>query len=153
MVSVVRASARRWPRRLSAVAFAGLLAGCSTSFLRPTATPSGEDAPVTLRDLQIDNTDGHRAVLLRLSRVPTAVRHSSSSNPAQITVQAWGPVGDGDLTERELPQTDDEISQVRVSRKSGTLTVVLDLRGNQPPPYSVHEMADWIMVRLGGPQS
>jgi hypothetical protein len=153
MTAVVRVSAPRWPLAFAALASVVVFAGCSASILRPTAAPTGEDAPVTLRDLQIDNTDGHRTVLLRLSRVPTAVRHSSSRNPAEITVEAWGPLGDGDFPERNLPQSDDQIRSVRVSRNKGTLTVVLDLQGNQPPPYSVHEMADWIMIRLGGPQS
>jgi len=129
-----------------------LVTGCNTSFLRPTPSPSGDEAAVTLRDLQIENADGHRAVLLRLSRVPTAVRHSSSNNPAQITVQAWGPMGEGDLPERGLPQVDDQITQVRVSRRAGNLQVVLDLQGDEVPPYSVHEMADWIMIRFGNGQ-
>jgi hypothetical protein len=153
MRELVSTSARTPLRRSAVAALVLVLAGCSTSFLRPTAAPTGEEAAVTLRDLQIENVDGHRAVFLRLSRVPTMVRHSSSSNPAQITVQAWGPVGEGDLSERDLPQTDSEITQVRVSRRDGSLSVVLDLQGEDPPPYTVHEMADWIMIRLGQPRS
>jgi hypothetical protein len=153
MNEVVRPPARARAVRSAVVVCALLLSGCSTSFLKPTPTPGGDEAPVTLRDLQIENADGHRAVLLRLSRVPSSVRHSSSSNPAQITVQAWGPVGEGDLAERDLPQVDDEITQVRVSRRAGGLSVVLDLKGDQPPSYTVHEMADWIMIRFGTPQS
>jgi hypothetical protein len=131
-----------------AVLFMGLVAGCSASLGRPTAAPTGDQAPVTLRNLQIETLDGHRAVLLRLSRVPTMVRHSSSSDPARITIQAWGPLGDQDLEERNLAQIDPQITQVRVSRRAGGLNVVFDLQGDKPPPYTVHEMADWIMVRF-----
>ena len=92
------------------------------------------------------------AVLLRLSRPPTLIRHSSSKNPAQITVQAWGPAGE-DLPERALPQFDAQITQVRVWRKEGALNIVLDLQGNDPPEYTVHEMADWIMIRFNASQS
>lgn len=127
--------------------------GCSQRMTAPTAAPTGDEAPVALRNFEVANVDGHRAVLLRLSRLPTLVRHSSSSNPARITVQAWGPPGDSDLPERDLPQMDAQIADVRVSRTSGALNVVIDLKAEEPPIYSVHEMADWIMIRLPGPAS
>ena len=118
--------------------------------MRSTApAASGDEAAVELRNLQIETVDGHRAVLLRLSRQPTLVQHSSSGHPAEIDVRAWGPVGDGDLPERTLPQVDAKISQVRVSRKRGALLVVIDLNSEEPPGYSVVQMADWIMIRLG----
>lgn len=117
----------------------------------PTAAPSGDQAPVTLRNLQVTTVEGHRAVLLRLSRVPTLVRHSSERRPARITVQAWGPIGEGDLPERSMPQIDAQVTQVRVSRHDGGLNVTLDLNGDEPPEYSVHEMADWIMIRFATP--
>jgi hypothetical protein len=129
------------------------LAGCMGRLAAPTAAPTGSEAPVALRHFQVADIGGHRAVLLRLSRRPTQVRHSSSSHPAQITIQAWGPAGDADLPERNLPQSDPRISDVRVSRKEGGLRVVLDLQGEEPPPYSVHEMADWIMIRFVGAPS
>jgi hypothetical protein len=124
-----------------------LIAGCAER-MRSAAT-GGEESAVALRNLEIESVDGHRAVLLRLSRLPTLVQHTSSNHPAEISVKAWGPVGEGDLAERTLPQVDPEISQVRVSRKRGALLVVIELNGEEPPPYSVHEMADWIMIRLG----
>lgn len=130
-----------------------LLFGCAGRVTAPTATPSGDQAPVALRNLQMATIDGHRALLLRLSRLPTQVRYSDSRRPAQIIVQAWGPIGDEDLAERTLPQIDPLISQVRVSRSKGGLRVVLDLQGDEPPPFSVHEMADWIMIRFAVPQS
>jgi hypothetical protein len=127
-------------------------AGCGPELAAPTASPTGNEAPVALRNLQVTTVDGHRAVLLRLSRLPTMVRQSSGKDPPRIVIQAWGPAGDGDLPERTLPQVDAQISDVRVSRRAGALSVVLVFKGVEPPPYSVHEMADWIMVRLGVPQ-
>ena len=119
----------------------------------PTAAPSGDQAPVALRNFEITNADGHRAVLLHLSRLPTLVRQSSSSRPGRITLELWGPPGDADLPERDLPQLDALVDNVRVSRKSGALTVVLEFKGEEPPAYTVHEMADWIMVRFSGQAS
>ncbi|MBI3786036.1 MAG: hypothetical protein HY270_21815 [Deltaproteobacteria bacterium] len=129
------------------------VAGCSLNLGRPTESPTGDQAPVNLRSLQIQNVDGHRAVLLRLSRLPTLVRHSYAGKPGRISVEAWGPTGASDLPERSLDQTDDEISGVRVSRSQGALRIILDFRADNPPQYTVHEMADWIMVRLGTPNS
>lgn len=124
-----------------------MVAACAQKLGMPSAAPTGDQAPVTLRNIQVANLDGHRAVLLRLSRLPTLVRHSNSRRPAQIIVQAWGPIGE-DLPERTLPPLDAQISRVRVSRREGALTVILDLQGDDPPPYSVQEMADWIMIRF-----
>ncbi len=135
---------------LAALVLPLLVLGCSERMRAPTASPSGEEAPVALRNFEVTAVDGHRAVLLRLSRLPTLVRQSSSSRPARITVQAWGPPGDADLPERVLPQNDPGIANVRVYRKSGALTVVIELKGEEPPDYTVHEMADWIMIRFPG---
>ena len=118
----------------------------------PTATPTGNEAPVALRSLEVTSVEGHRALLLRLSRLPSTVRQSSASNPGRIIIEAWGPAGDGDLPERTLPQVDPEISDVRVSRDGGALQIIVDFKDIEPPPYSVHEMADWIMVRFGALQ-
>lgn len=134
---------------LAVVALAAVLSGCPQNLGRPTASPTGDEAPVNLRQLQILQTnDGHRAVLLRLSRLPTLVRHSAENDPARIHIEAWGPTGEGDLSERELEQIDESISAVRVSRKDGALRVSVDFRSSPPPAYTVHEMADWIMIRL-----
>ncbi len=124
-----------------------LMSACS-QLAAPTAAPVGDEAPVNLRDLQVATSNGHRAILLQLTRLPTLVRYSSSSDPARITVQAWGPEGDTDLPERVLPQSDTVVRQVMVSRTGGELRVVIELNQQQPPPHRVHEMADWIMVRF-----
>jgi hypothetical protein len=153
MNSLTKKGAERAAARLGALLFPLLLFGCSQRMVGPTAAPSGDQAPVALRNFEVTSADGHRAVLLRLSRQPTQIRQSSSSRPARITLQAWGPPGDSDLPERDLPQTDPQITDVRVSRKSGALTVVIELNSEKPPEYTVHQMADWIMIRFSGSAS
>jgi hypothetical protein len=134
-------------RALSVLLLLVLASACSRKLTHPSATPVGDQAPVTLRNIQVANIAGHRAVLLRLSRVPTLVRHTKARGPARILVEAWGPTGE-DIAEKTLPALDMQISQVRVSRHEGALSIILDLAGDEPPPYTVHEMADWIMVRF-----
>lgn len=148
MNPATRKVARSAAARLGLLLVPLLVFGCSERMSSPTAMPSGDQAPVVLRNFEVSVVDGHRAILLRLSRLPTQVRESSSKNPARITVEAWGPPGDSDLPERELPQTDPFIESVRVSRKRGGLNVVIDFKGNEPPAYTVHAMADWIMIRF-----
>lgn len=147
----MKASLSKYSRLALVVAGLLVLGGCGLRPLMPTSTPVGDQAPVGLRSLQATSEGGHHALLLRLTRLPTMVRHASSEEPAQITIQAWGPAGGGDLPERALPQDDPYVRQVRVSREDGMLRIVLDLRSDVPPPHMVHEMADWIMVRFGAP--
>lgn len=153
MNTLMRKAVRRASAGLGALLLPLLVLGCAHRMVAQTASPTGDQAPVALRNLEISTADGHRAVLLRLSRLPTMVRQTSSNRPARITVQAWGPPGDTDLPERDLPQIDSQISDVRVSRTSGALNVVIELKGDEPPPYTMHQMADWIMIRFPGPAS
>lgn len=114
----------------------------------PPTVAAGDHTPVALRNLQVTTVDGHRAVLLRLSRLPVQVRQSSGKNPGRIVLQAMGPAGEGDLSERDLAQVDPLLNNVRVSRRQGALEVVLEFKTEEPPAFTVHEMGDWIMVRL-----
>lgn len=123
---------------------------CAQRGAAPSPAPVGADAPLDVRYIQVATVEGHRAVLVRLTHVPSMVRDSSSQNPAEILVHAWGPSGGFDMPERSFPQSDAYLPEVRVSRKGGELRIVLQLAGNVPPQYTVHEMADWIMVRLIG---
>lgn len=150
---MVRAQRRSAPERrgwLAAVALSALLSGCGAAIWSPTPAAVGVDEAITLRDVQVEAAGGHRAVLLRLSQTPSQVRYGETRNPASITIEAWGPRGDFDLPERTLPQADALVSQVRVSRDEGCLRVKIDLQSATLPPYSVHEMADWVMVRIQG---
>ena len=82
-----------------------LTSGCASQASRPSALPSGDNTPVTLRDLQITQSEGHRAVFIRLSRLPTLIQHSNSGDPARIMIIAWGPTGGEDLGERGAQST------------------------------------------------
>jgi hypothetical protein len=124
--------------------------GCAQRAAAPSPAPVGANAPLDVRYIQVATVEGHRAVLVRLTQVPSMVRASSSRNPAEILVHAWGPMGDFDMPERNFPQPDAYLPEIRVSRKGGELRIALQLAGDVPPQYTVHEMADWIMVRLIG---
>src|SRR5262249_29166183 len=101
------------PAVLALMLVVASFAGCSVMQSPPTPDPSGNNTPVTLRVFQVQSVNGHRAVLLRLSRIPSLVRDSSSRHPGSITVEAWGPIGDRNLPEKTLPQSDALITAVR----------------------------------------
>lgn len=141
------------------VAVGAILAGCSSK--APLGNALGEEEssalaslsiPLDLREFEVVNADGHRGVFLKLSRLPDAVEHSSQDDPPRIVLDIQGPTG-GNAPEENFPGQDNVISHVRVERLPGILRVVLDFRGEDLPSYSVHPMADWIMIRLGSSHS
>ncbi len=90
---------------------------------------------------------GYRGVFLRLSRFPEGISYSDQDSPARIVIDIQGPTGI-ELPEEVFPGRDSLVSKVRVTRSLGNLRVVLDLAADEPPEYSVHRMADWVMVRM-----
>ncbi|MCK6555639.1 hypothetical protein L6Q96_13830 [Candidatus Binatia bacterium] len=151
--TMVRAQRRSAPGRWSwlvAIGLTAIMTGCGTVFWSPTPAAVGVDEAITLRDVQVEAAGAHRAVLLHLSQTPSQVRYGDSRRPASITIEAWGPPGNFDLPERTLPQVDDLVSQVRVSREEGCLKVTIDMQADELPQYTVHEMADWVMIRVQG---
>ena len=140
-----------------AVAFLG---ACSQR--APLADPNEEAAvpdslpgisiPLGLSDFEVVRADGRRGVFLKLSRLPDSVTHRSETDPARIILEIKGPTG-SEEAEKSFPGGDTLVSQMRVSRQLGTLRIVIDLLGDDLPKYSVHTMADWIMVRLGPAES
>lgn len=128
-----------------------LPAGCSRRLPTPppaeTAALSGLSAPLDVQQFEVVSAEGYRGVFLKLSRLPESVSHHSEKNPARIVIEVKGPTGT-ETAEEQFPGQDSLVSGFRVSRQFGTLRIVLDLETNEPPDYSVHVMADWIMIRL-----
>ena len=104
--------------------------------------------PLDLRQIQVvDSGSGYRAVFLKLSRLPDSLASQHLEDPARIVVDIRGPTG-AETEERTFPGGDAVVTRMRVSRQMGNLRVTLDLVGDEPPKYSVHQMADWVMIRL-----
>jgi hypothetical protein len=109
---------------------------------------SGLSAPLDLRQFEVVSSGGgYRGVFLRLSRFPDSIETSHYSDPARIVVDIRGPTG-AESPEETFPGGDSLVAKVRLLREIGLLRVVLDLAGSDPPKYTVHRMADWIMIRL-----
>ena len=109
----------------------------------------GLAGPLEVRGFEVVEAQGHRSVFVRLSRLPDSVQHSAETDPARIIIDIAGATT-GQGAEEQYPSDDLEISEVRIQRHDGILRVSLEMRRPGLPLYSVHPMADWIMVRLEG---
>lgn len=111
----------------------------------------GVSIPLEIREYDVLNESGYRGIFLKLSRLPDSIEHNSDNDPARIVLEIRGPTG-GELPEQAFPGGDTLISRVRVASRPGVLWISLDLQGEDVPPYSVHSMADWVMVRVAAPE-
>jgi hypothetical protein len=128
-----------------------LLAGCAKR--APLATPEEENpfaqlsAPLEVRDFDVASADGYRGLFLKLSRLPDAVASHAEEDPTRLILEISGPTG-GESAEQTFPGGDTLVSRVRISSTYGMLRVAIDLLADELPDYSVHTMADWVLVRF-----
>ncbi len=110
-------------------------------------------APLDLRHFEVVSSGGgFRGVFLHLTRYPDSITASYTTEPGRIVLDIAGPTG-VEAEEKSFPGGDSLVSLVRVSRQTGKLQIVLDLSVPDPPKYTVHRMADWIMVRMKSPDA
>lgn len=129
--------------------------GCSRRLSGPgTEKPAieGLAVPLDVQKFQVAPSGGRRGVFLRLSRLPHGIEHRSASHPARIIIDVAGPAGE-EGPEEVLPGDEVVVKELRILRQYGSLRITLGLPGDEPPKYSVHRMADWIMIRLDGAPS
>lgn len=146
---------RRLGRALLATAFAITAVSCSRILPLDDAASEASQvdfsnlaAPLDLVHFEVVSSGaGYRGVFLRLSRFPESIQATHTSKPARIVLDIYGPTGTESAAE-SFPGGDQVVTQVHVSREIGRLRVVLDLAGSSPPSYTVHRMADWIMLRM-----
>lgn len=140
-------------RRVAAVALALVIAGCAASKEQPllTAEQIAElSVPLDIREFRTANGSGNQAVFIKLSRLPDGLDHHVEPNTGTIVIDVRGPVGAATVDDEAL-QAQSPLSRIRVARTPKLLRLSLDLERGEVPPYSVHLLADWIMVRLDAP--
>jgi hypothetical protein len=141
---------RSWRLLASGLLAAALFVGCAKKAPAPESAPadfSSLSVPLEVREFQVVHTEEYRAIFLKLSRLPDSVGHREQSDPASIILEISGPTG-SEAPEEVFPGGDILVSRVRIARSFGVLHVAIDLASDDAPDYSVHTMADWIMVRL-----
>ncbi len=109
---------------------------------------SGIVVPLAVRSFEVTSADGQRGVFFRLSRVPDEVRHRDETDPPRIIIDVLGPAVGEDVPAEPYPGGDTLVQQILMSRTGGQLQLVVELGTEELPPYSVRQMADWLLVRF-----
>jgi hypothetical protein len=103
--------------------------------------------PIAVQAIDVSESDGYEAVFIKLSRIPDQINDTFLADPAEIQIDAVGPVGEDQLEQR-VTTASSLAPAVRFSRTGGMMRIVVELATGTVPYYSVHQMADWLMVRL-----
>jgi hypothetical protein len=142
-------------RGLVIVAVALAIGGCAPTKQPELLTPeqfAELSVPLDIREYRTVNEAGTQAVFIKLSRLPDGIGHHVESASASIVLDVKGPAGPNTVDEESLQGTP-PLSRIRVARGPNLLRLSLDLERGEVPPYSVHLLADWIMVRLESPDN
>ena len=136
---------------VSALSVLLLSAGCASRSKvgepLPASTFAELSVPLNLVEFNVAGTPHARGVFLKLSRLPDSLTHRWENNPARIILEIAGPTGE-ESPQEVFPAGDDLVTRLEVSRTFGVLRVIIDLHGEEVPQYTVHQMADYVMVRL-----
>lgn len=92
--------------------------------------------------------EGEHALFMRVSRFPDRVSYAPVEEPPEIMIRLDGPAVGEDTTEERIIIPDAMIPAVRVGRKAGVVTVMIELAAPEVPRFVVDEAADWIIVRV-----
>ena len=141
-------------RALLLLSVVGLVAACGAK--RPKVDDSVPPAwlknipvaPLEISEYRVGEAEGEHAIFLRLSRFPDSTGYTVQETPPEIVVQLEGPAVGEDVAEERVVVADSIIPAVRVSRKGGNLTVVVEVTTPEVPPYIIDEAADWLIVRV-----
>ena len=106
-------------------------------------------ATLELRDVRVEGAGSLRAVVLVLSRPPTAVHQLALDAPPRLVIDLDGPVPSQGRATQHLPVTDSVVTGVRASSREGQLRVVLDLR-EVAGAATVRAEGSRVLVEMGG---
>lgn len=101
-----------------------------------------------LREVRLTDEDGQKTLLLRLSQPPGEVEYFPLRSPARLVIDVRGPVEVLPRVET-YPAADPLISRVRVGYHAGKMRLVLDLKAEKIPSFSVDSTGGLIKALLG----
>lgn len=137
-------------RGIAAVLVGLALAGCAANPEPPLLTPeqfAELSVPLDVREFRTSAGSGTQAIFIKLSRLPDGLDHHVDNAAGSIVLDIRGPTGPAGEQEESL-QAESPLSRIRIARAPQVLRLSLDLARGDVPPYSVHLLSDWIMVRL-----
>ena len=114
--------------------------------LEPSSV-SAQSAPLRLHEIHLSVKGSQRTVLFRFSGPPDSVRSFALSSPPRLVIDVNGPVRD--LPSGTYQAQDTSLAQVRTGSHPHRLRLVLDLKGQTIPPYSVDQQEALVIAALG----
>ena len=112
-----------------------------------TASPT-YNGPLRLHEVRVIEATGQHSVLFRLSRPPEGVDYFPLRNPSRLVIDIKGPI-DPLPKVQNYKATDPLVSAVRIGSYQGRMRLVVDLKGNDIPPFSVDNYDTLITAFVG----
>ena len=108
---------------------------------------SAQPAPFRLHEIHLSVKGSQRTVVFRFSHPPDSIRSFALSSPTRLVIDVNGPVQD--LPSGTYQAQDTLLAQVRTGSHPYRLRLVLDLKGQTAPAYSVDQQEALVIAKLG----
>lgn len=113
-----------------------------------SSASSTYDGPLRLHEVRVIEATGQHSVLFRLSRPPEGVDYFPLRNPSRLVIDVKGAV-DSLPKVQNYKAADPLIGAVRVGSYQGRMRLVVDLKSNEVPVFSVDNYDTLITAFVG----
>ncbi|MGE0825020.1 MAG: type IV pilus secretin PilQ [Candidatus Binatia bacterium] len=101
-----------------------------------------------LNEVRLTETAGQRSLLFRFSRPPAGVDYFPLRNPSRLVIDVKGPI-ETPTKVSTYKAIDSQVASVRVGSYQGRLRLVVDLKGDLVPQFSVDHYETLVSAFLG----
>jgi type IV pilus assembly protein PilQ len=114
----------------------------------PPVTPPTFNGPLRLHEVRVIESLGQHSVLFRLSRPPEGIDYFPLRNPSRLVIDIKGAIEPLQQVQH-YKAADPLIAAVRVGNYQGRMRLVVDLKGGEPPSFSVDNYDTLITAFIG----
>jgi len=115
---------------------------------QPEPSPTYNNGPLRLHEVRVIESLGQHSVLFRLSRPPEGIDYFPLRNPSRLVIDIKGAIEPLQQVQR-YKAADPLIAAVRVGNYQGRMRLVVDLKGGEPPSFSVDNYDTLITAFIG----
>src|SRR5262245_29332126 len=101
-----------------------------------------------LHEVRLIETVGQRSVLFRFSRPPEGVDYFPLRGPSRLVIDVKGPI-ESLAKIQNYKASDSIVTAVRVGSYQGRMRLVIDLKGNEAPQYSIDNYDTLLTAFIG----
>lgn len=114
----------------------------------PSVTPPPFNGPLRLHEVRVIESLGQHSVLFRLSRPPEGIDYFPLRNPNRLVIDIKGAIEPLQQVQH-YKAADPLIAAVRVGSYQGRMRLVVDLKGGEPPAFSVDNYDTLVTAFIG----